>query len=98
MVRKVCVDENSGNLFVINFAGHDTTPNPFAFSMLLLTAHPEVQAWLAEEVASIQAAKDTPVGQWDYNAVFPRLKHCQAVLLETPRVYPPIMPLTKWTR
>ncbi|ROW18393.1 hypothetical protein VPNG_00168 [Cytospora leucostoma] len=96
--KGLSVDEIFGNLFVINFAGHDTTANTLAFSMLLLAAHPEVQAWLAEEVASIQAAKDTPVEQWDYNAVFPRLKRCQAVLLETLRVYPPIMSLPKWTK
>lgn len=66
--------------------------------MLLLAAHPEVQAWLAEEIAAIQDGKDTPVEQWDYRAAFPRLKRCQAVTLETLRFYPPIMSLPKWTK
>ncbi|ROV97578.1 hypothetical protein VSDG_04593 [Cytospora chrysosperma] len=96
--RGLSVDEIFGNLFVINFAGHDTTANTLAFSMLLLAAHPEVQAWLAEELAAIQDGKDTAVEQWDYRAVFPRLKRCQAVVLETLRLYPPIMSLPKWTK
>lgn len=96
--KGLSVDEIFGNLFVINFAGHDTTANTLAFSMLLLAAHPEVQTWLAEELAAIQDVKDTPVEQWDYRAVFPRLKRCQAVVLETLRLYPPIMSLPKWTK
>jgi cytochrome P450 len=34
------VEEILGNIFVINFAGHDTTANTLAFSMLLLAANP----------------------------------------------------------
>lgn len=45
--KGLSVDEIFGNLFVINFAGHDTTANTLAFGMLLLAAHPDVQDWLA---------------------------------------------------
>lgn len=41
--RGLSLDEIFGNLFVINFAGHDTTANTLAFTMLLLAAHREIQ-------------------------------------------------------
>lgn len=96
--RGLSIDEIFGNLFVINFAGHDTTANTLAFTMLLLAAHPEVQAWVAEELATLGATKTLAVDEWDYEHVFPRLKRCQAVLLETLRLYPLIMSLPKWTK
>ncbi|KAI3390266.1 hypothetical protein diail_10733, partial [Diaporthe ilicicola] len=96
--RGLSIDEIFGNLFVINFAGHDTTANTLAFMMLLLAAHPEVQDWLAEELSDIETINDSAVEEWDYNVVFPRLKRCQAILLETLRLYPPIMALPKWTK
>jgi hypothetical protein len=43
------VNEIDGNIFVINFAGHDTTASTLAFSMALLATSPEAQAWLAQE-------------------------------------------------
>ncbi|KAF2015678.1 cytochrome P450 [Aaosphaeria arxii CBS 175.79] len=89
------VDEIFGNIFVINFAGHDTTANTLAFSTLLLAAHPAVQEWVAEEVTSVISGK--PEEEWNYADLFPRLKRCQAVLLETLRLYPPIMALPKST-
>ncbi len=36
--KGLSVDEIFGNIFVINFAGHDTTANTLAFSVLLLSA------------------------------------------------------------
>ncbi|KAJ8130037.1 hypothetical protein O1611_g3593 [Lasiodiplodia mahajangana] len=91
--RGLSVDEIFGNLFVINFAGHDTTANTLAFSMLLLAANPQVQEWISEEIRAV--TEDLPVE--DYKTLFPALKRCRAVLLETLRVYPPIMALPKWT-
>ncbi|KAI1074872.1 cytochrome P450 [Whalleya microplaca] len=93
--KGLSVDEIFGNLFVINFAGHDTTANTLAFSMLLLAAYPQVQTWISEEITAV--TKDKSVEEWDYKSIFPHLKRCRAVLLETLRVYPPIMALPKWT-
>lgn len=93
--KGLSVDEIFGNLFVINFAGHDTTANTLAFAMLLLAAHPEVQDWLSREISSVIG--EAPVGEWDYKTLFPQLKRCRAALLETLRLYPPIMALPKWT-
>jgi hypothetical protein len=73
------VDEIFGNIFVINFAGHDTTANTLAFSTLLLAAYPDVQQWVAEELANVIGEK--PQEEWNYADLYPRLKRCQAVLV-----------------
>lgn len=86
--RGLSVDEIFGNLFVINFAGHDTTANTLAFGMLLLAAHPDVQEWLADEIAF--ATNDQSIDGWDYKSLYPRLKRCRAVLYEILRLYPPV--------
>lgn len=51
--KGLTVDEILGNIFVINFAGYDTTANTLAFSMILLAANPEVQDWVSEEVRQV---------------------------------------------
>ncbi len=73
------VDEIFGNIFVINFAGHDTTANTLAFSMLYLAAYPEVQRWAGEEVRRVTKGK-TPA-EWDYNVLYPQLRRCHAILV-----------------
>jgi cytochrome P450 len=88
------INEILGNVFVINIAGHDTTANTLAFAMMLLTANPEVQDWLYEEIITVTQGK--PVEDWDY-ALFGQLKRCQAVFLETLRLYAPITGLPKIT-
>ncbi|KAI9845422.1 MAG: hypothetical protein M1837_004900 [Sclerophora amabilis] len=93
--KGLTIDEILGNIFVINFAGHDTTANTLSFGMLLLAIHPAVQEWVAEELQEI--LKDTSAETWDYDILYPQLKRCQAVLLETLRLFPPILALPKWT-
>ncbi|GAW20478.1 hypothetical protein ANO14919_099840 [Xylariales sp. No.14919] len=84
-----------GNIFVINFAGHDTSSHVFTFAVYFLAANPAVQDWLAEELDSV-LGKSAP-HEWDYTTQFPRLKRCLAVLYETLRLYTPV-PVTKWTK
>lgn len=98
--KGLSIEEIFGNIFVINFAGHDTTANTLAFAILLLAGHPDVQTWLSEEITEVATnlMGDVPVEQWDYHGAFPRLKRCQAVMLETLRLYPSIMSLPKWTK
>jgi cytochrome P450 len=79
--RGLSVEEIFGNIFVINFAGHDTTANTLAFGMLLLASHPEVQTWLAEEVG--RYCKDMQPETWQYSELFPKLVRCQAVMAST---------------
>ena len=83
-MRPLSVDEILGNVFVFNFAGHDTTATSLAYSVLLLVAHPEVQEWIGEE---LDFYLETDKSQtWRYEIVFPRLKRCLAVLVRLYRV------------
>lgn len=76
--KGMSAEEVFGNIFVINFAGHDTTANAFGFAVLLLAADPEVQEWITEEVkqATIGSTED-----WGYATLFPKLVRCRAVLV-----------------
>ena len=39
-----------GNMFIFNFASHDTTAQTLKLTIHLLAAHPEVQDWMREEL------------------------------------------------
>lgn len=82
-----------GNMFMLNFAGHDTTAHTFTFAVHFLAARPDIQAWVSEEVRSVQRDVQRAL---DYSADFPRLVRCLAVMLETLRLYTPV-PVAKWT-
>lgn len=69
-----------GNIFVINFAGHDTTANTLAFSMLLLAANQEVQEWISEEITFVVQEK-AETNDWEYGDLYLRLKRCRAVMV-----------------
>ncbi len=77
--RGLTVEEIFGNIFVINFAGHDTTANTLAFSVVLLAANPEVQNWVADELREIIDSSQNET--WDYDVLYPKLKRCRAVLV-----------------
>ncbi|MCJ1334603.1 hypothetical protein MMC10_011315 [Thelotrema lepadinum] len=89
------MNEIFGNIFVYYFAGHDTTAAVFAYTMYLLAAYPDVQDWVTEELQQILPSTDD--SPWLYEELFPRLKRCLALLLETIRLYDPIQGLPKWT-
>jgi cytochrome P450 len=75
--RGLTVEELIGNVFLVNFAGHDTTANTFAFAFYLLASEPKVQQWLAEELDTVtNDDKD-----WDYEHLYPSLVRCRAVLV-----------------
>ena len=81
--KKLTVGEILGNVFVISFAGHDTTANTMAYALYLLAAYPEVQAWIAEEIREVLYDENSET--WEYERVFPQLKRCQAVLASLPK-------------
>ncbi|KAG8410735.1 hypothetical protein J3458_016835 [Metarhizium acridum] len=83
-----------GNIFVINFAGHDTV-YVFTFAVYFLASNPAVQDWVSEELHHVLG--DQPPQEWNYTAEFPRIKRCLAVFYESMRMYTPI-PVTKWTK
>ncbi|KAE8383847.1 cytochrome P450 [Aspergillus bertholletiae] len=87
------LDEILGNIYVINFAGHDTTAGSLTYVLFLLAAYPNIQEWIAEEIRAVFPNPDRDT--WDYKEAYPQLKRCLAVVLETVRLYPPILALPK---
>ncbi|KAF2108753.1 cytochrome P450 [Lophiotrema nucula] len=78
-------EEIKGNIFIFNLAGHDTTANSLAYALTLLALHPEIQAWVVEEVDEVMREENS-----EYESLYPRLKRVQAVLYETLRLYGPV--------
>ncbi|KAF1995035.1 cytochrome P450 [Amniculicola lignicola CBS 123094] len=72
--KGLSVEEIFGNIFVINFAGHDTTANTLAFAVFLLATAPGVQNWIGAELLTIGDDEDN----WDYDRLFPKLIRCRA--------------------
>lgn len=83
-----------GNMFVFNFAGHDTTAHTLTFTIFLLATAHEVQGWVAEELRHVLGS--APPEEWNYATGFPRLKRTLALMLETLRLFPPV-PIAKAT-
>lgn len=69
-------DEIFGNIFAFNLAGHETTANTIASSLVLLAANPSYQSWLAEEIDQVWDRDPT-----HYEDIFPGLKRCLAVMV-----------------
>ena len=76
-MKPLTEDEILRNIFVFNFAGHDTTAISLAYGMLLLVANPGVQDWVHEELHYYLGATKT----FDYSETFPKLRRCLAVLV-----------------
>ncbi|KAI0382414.1 putative cytochrome P450 [Hypomontagnella monticulosa] len=87
-------EEILGNIFAINFAGHDTVLIALNFALTLLAAHPDVRDWLREEIVAVFGGRDRGGDEWAYEQ-FPKLVRCQAVFLETLRLFPPITGVPK---
>ncbi|CAI6337409.1 unnamed protein product [Periconia digitata] len=92
--KLITPDEAIGNMFVFNFAGHDTTSHSLAFTFMLLAAHPEVQDWMAEEIRYVLGEKQ--ISELNYSE-FPRFVRTLSVLLETVRLYNPLLSIVKGT-
>ena len=78
-VKPLTLDEIFGNVFVFNFAGHDTTAISFAYALMLLVSRPDIQDWISEELNFYLPSSNA--ADWQYEAVFPNLKRCLAVLV-----------------
>ncbi|CAN8106034.1 unnamed protein product [Discula destructiva] len=67
--KGLSVDEIFGNIFILNFAGYDTTANTLSFALYFLAIHPEVQEWVAEEITTVVETES--IEEWDYQSLFP---------------------------
>lgn len=74
-------EEIYGNLFIYNFAGHDTTAVTLHFAITLLAASPKWQTWIAEEIDAVRAA-DT-AGTFYYEETFPKLNRVLALMVRS---------------
>ena len=85
-----------GNLFIFTAAGFDTTANTLSYALVLLCRYPEWQDWILEEVDSLLPTSSAePV---DYAAIFPKVVRIMAVMLETLRIFVPVIHLARDTR
>lgn len=85
--------ELAGNLFQFTIAGYDTTANTMAYAINLLAIDSEWQDWIQEEIDAVAHTSGD-----DYEAAFPKLKRCLALMLETLRLYTPIPHISRETR
>ncbi|MCJ1311766.1 hypothetical protein MMC25_005439 [Agyrium rufum] len=88
-------EEIYGNIFIYNFAGHDTVAITFNTAIYLLAAYPNVQDWIAEEINAVVPNGNT--SSREYGEIYPKLNRCLAVLLETVRLYNPLIGIAKST-
>ena len=70
-------EEIFGNIFAFNLAGHETTANTLATSLVLLAAYPRYQDWIIDEVRQHSSSEM----DLQYEADFPRLVRCLAVMV-----------------
>lgn len=89
--RGLTEDEIYSNIFVYNFAGHDTMAITLNWALYLLAAHPEIQDWISEEINAV--IENDHSSTWNYNEVFPKLNRCLAVLASNPFYFLPLHPL-----
>lgn len=79
LAKGLSVEEIFGNIFVISMAGHDTTANTLAFSLLLLAREPHVQDWVVEEVQDV--TKNLADSDWTYELLYSKLNRCRAIIV-----------------
>ncbi len=70
-------------------AGHETTANALAWTLLLLTEHPAAEAQLYDEIASVLGSRRATVSD------LPALPYTHMVLKESMRLYPPAWIITR---
>ena len=90
-------EEMMGNLFVFTAAGFDTTANSISYALVLLARYPQWQDWLIEEVDNILPTNVTIDDELDYASVFPKATRVLAFMLETLRLFTPLVHLSKQT-
>lgn len=76
--KQLSREEVLGNMFVFNFAGHDTTATTLAYTFLLLAANPEIQDWMSEEINHVLKGRDPQECNYEE---FPKFKRTLAVLV-----------------
>ncbi|KAK2018654.1 cytochrome P450 [Colletotrichum eremochloae] len=89
--------EIRGNLFTYALGGHESSAHTFSFALYLLAAHPETQNWLIQEIDQVIASDANWMSEEAFMGLYARLPRCQAVMLETLRLYPSVTVIPKYT-
>lgn len=74
-------EEIFGNIFAFNLAGHETSANTLATSLVLLAANPKCQEWLRDEIHHVSKGSSNRQEDWKYEESFPRLQRSLAVMV-----------------
>ncbi|WDK19634.1 cytochrome P450 [Colletotrichum graminicola] len=89
--------EIRGNLFTYALGGHESSAHTFSFALYLLSAYPETQDWLIQEIDQVIASDASWMSEEAFMGLYSRLPRCQAVILETLRLYPSVTVVPKCT-
>lgn len=89
-------EELVGNLYIFTAAGFDTTANTLSYTLLFLARYPRWQEWLMEELDELLPS--SAEADFDYTSIFPKAHRTLALMLETLRLFPPIIHISKMTR
>ncbi|PWY91492.1 cytochrome P450 [Aspergillus sclerotioniger CBS 115572] len=89
-------EEIRGNLFLFLFAGHETTANTLVAIVYLLAIFPSWQEWVLQEVDSL--LRDIRMDEPPSYTLFRSTKRLRAVMLETLRLYGPVLNILRETK
>ncbi|PYI08043.1 cytochrome P450 [Aspergillus sclerotiicarbonarius CBS 121057] len=89
-------EEVRGNLFLFLFAGHETTANTLVAVIYLLAIFPSWQEWALQEIDHL--LRDTRVDELPNYELFRSTKRLRAVMLETLRLYGPVLNILRETK
>lgn len=70
-------EEISGNLFTFTAARFDSTANTMGYAVIFLTAYPEWQDWIRQELSDF----DVDVTNWKYGDVYSNCPRILAVMV-----------------
>jgi cytochrome P450 len=73
-------EQITGNLYTFTLAGYDTTANTMAYAVAMISAFPEWQDWIIEEIDRVQKEVSDPKS---YQQVLPKLERCLSLMFET---------------
>ncbi|KAL3457039.1 cytochrome P450 [Aspergillus heterothallicus] len=83
-----------GNVYIFSIAGHETTATTLRFALALLAVDESIQDVLYREIVDfLGESRDV----WDYENAFPNLVTPLCIMLETLRLYPPVVSIPKLT-
>ncbi|KAI0346717.1 cytochrome P450 [Trametopsis cervina] len=88
--RKLTDREVLSNIFIFLMAGHETTANTLAFTLILLALYPEEQKRLYEQCKSVLGDNEIPKYE-DMSSY----TYAMAVFYETLRLFPPVSAIPK---